>query len=134
MWRKYFMKWSGQVFGRVLPSVARQHYARHYKRKVLSAWQEEWWVERKEWKLGIRAECHNRFVGVVYHTFHSHEATPKVGLEGWTLPQCAWLHRCYIQCVVQISTVDHGVEGMDDIYMLPSGNEEKESSKPEVLS
>ena len=58
---KYFMKWTNRVFGRVLPSVARQHSTERCKRKVLMAWQEEWWVERKEWKLGIRAECHNRY-------------------------------------------------------------------------
>jgi protein SFI1 len=61
LWRKYFVKWSYRVFGRVLPSVARQHSAHLCKKKVLMAWQEEWWVERKEWKLGIRAECHNRY-------------------------------------------------------------------------
>ena len=58
--RKYFTKWSGRVFGRVLPSVARQRSAQHAKRKMFTAWQEVWWVEHKEWKLGIRAECHNR--------------------------------------------------------------------------
>ena len=52
------------MFGRVLPSVARQHFAQHCKRKVLGAWRDEWWVEHKEWKLGIRAECHNRYVHV----------------------------------------------------------------------
>lgn len=24
-------------------------------------WKEEWWSARKEWKLDIRAECHNRY-------------------------------------------------------------------------
>ena len=50
------------MFGRVLPSVARQHYVFHCKRKLLRAWKELWWVERREWKLNIRAECHNRSV------------------------------------------------------------------------
>jgi len=30
-------------------------------KKVFIAWKEEWWSARKEWKLNIRAECHNRY-------------------------------------------------------------------------
>lgn len=54
------MVWGHRVFGRVLPWVARRHHANTVKRKVVVAWQEQWWVEHREWKLAIRAECHNR--------------------------------------------------------------------------
>ena len=33
----------------------------YLKKKVFIAWKEEWWAARKEWKLDIRAECHNRY-------------------------------------------------------------------------
>ena len=59
--KKYFGVWCHKVFGRVLPPMARQHRAATLKRKVWVAWQDQWWVERYEWKLGIRAECHNRY-------------------------------------------------------------------------
>ena len=26
-------------------------------------WLQEWWEVRREWKLSIRADCHNRWVG-----------------------------------------------------------------------
>lgn len=30
-------------------------------KKAFVGWKEEWWIARKEWKLDIRADCHNRY-------------------------------------------------------------------------
>ena len=30
-------------------------------KKVFTAWKEDWWEARREWKLNIRAECHSRY-------------------------------------------------------------------------
>ena len=58
--RKYYWLWCRRVYGRVLPSAARLHRERSLKRRALGVWREQWWVARREWKLNIRAECHNR--------------------------------------------------------------------------
>ncbi len=60
MARKYFMLWAHRVYGRVLPSAARAHHRVVVRRRVFLVWREVWWVARREWKLNIRAECHNR--------------------------------------------------------------------------
>lgn len=60
--RKYYMIWCRRVFGRVVPSSARNHYQVKLKKKAFTVWHEQWWVARREWKLNIRAECHNRWV------------------------------------------------------------------------
>ncbi len=58
--RKYFMLWAHRVYGRALPSAARAHWRAVVVRRAFRAWQEAWWVARREWKLTIRAECHDR--------------------------------------------------------------------------
>ena len=58
--RKYLTIWGRRVFGRVLPSAARLHHETAVQRRVFSVWYEQWWVVRREWKLNIRADCHNR--------------------------------------------------------------------------
>ena len=44
--------------------MADQHHSLSLERKVFGAWREAWWCARWEWKLAIRADCHNRFVEV----------------------------------------------------------------------
>ncbi|XP_050397513.1 protein SFI1 homolog [Patella vulgata] len=60
--RKFLYRWMKNVFGRVLPSTALQHYKRIIIRKVFDAWYDDWWEVRQEWRLLIRAECHYRYV------------------------------------------------------------------------
>ena len=55
------MVWVRRSFGRVLPHVAGHHHTLSLERKVFTAWREVWWDSRREWKLVIRADCHNRF-------------------------------------------------------------------------
>ncbi|XP_078010558.1 protein SFI1 homolog isoform X2 [Phascolarctos cinereus] len=59
--RKFFLLWAQQTFGRVLPSRARHHYETRLLQRTFEAWREEWWVVRREWKLGVRADCHYRY-------------------------------------------------------------------------
>ena len=61
--RKYGVIWGRKVFGRVLPSAARRHHTHQLKRRSIGAWSQVWWSARREWKLNIRADCHNRQVG-----------------------------------------------------------------------
>eukprot|EP00079_Xenopus_tropicalis_P014286 XP_004910651.1 PREDICTED: protein SFI1 homolog isoform X3 [Xenopus tropicalis] len=60
--RKFLYLWVKKTFGRVLPSTARLHYSRRLLHFCFHRWQEEWWLLCMEWKLNIRAECHNRYV------------------------------------------------------------------------
>ncbi|XP_053308522.1 protein SFI1 homolog [Spea bombifrons] len=60
--RKFLLLWIRKTFGRVLPSTARLHHSSWLLRSCFDKWKEEWWVLRKEWRLGIRAECHHRYV------------------------------------------------------------------------
>ena len=64
--RKYYWLWCRRVYGRVPPSAARLHRERSLKKQSLAAWRELWWVARREWKLNIRAECHNRYTWIQY--------------------------------------------------------------------
>ena len=92
--RKYFVIWNKRVFGRVLFSLARQHWKVQCERRVFKAWQEQWWVECKEWKLGIRAECHNR--SVIY-------------LPDLTTCNAEWLgYVCFCVCVCVCVGTDSG--------------------------
>ncbi|XP_019864396.1 PREDICTED: protein SFI1 homolog isoform X2 [Amphimedon queenslandica] len=59
--RKYSQIWSKKTFGRVSPLVARQHYRTRLLRKIIMGWKEVWWEGHREWKLMIRAECHDRY-------------------------------------------------------------------------
>ena len=39
---------------------------------MFNVWKEVWWSGRREWKLVIRADCHNRYsltLGVAYTGF-----------------------------------------------------------------
>ena len=62
--RKYWLLWCRRVWGRILPSVARQYCVSCCIKRVLTAWHTLWWVECREWKLQIRADCHNRCIQV----------------------------------------------------------------------
>ncbi|CAI9733271.1 probable E3 ubiquitin-protein ligase HECTD2 [Octopus vulgaris] len=55
--RKYYRKWMVAVFGSVSPAVARAHWRRCILRKTFSVWYDIWWVQRKEWRMNIRAIC-----------------------------------------------------------------------------
>eukprot|EP00731_Ephydatia_muelleri_P020290 Em0013g17a len=59
--RKHLGIWMRRTFGRELPHVADQHHTLSLERRVFSAWREVWWCARWEWKLVIRADCHNRY-------------------------------------------------------------------------
>lgn len=58
---KYGKVWMRKVFGRVHPAAARTCHAHHLVRRVFRVWSAEWWTARREWKLNIRAECHDRW-------------------------------------------------------------------------
>ncbi|KAK7500812.1 hypothetical protein BaRGS_00008056 [Batillaria attramentaria] len=60
--RKYMFLWLHNVFGRVRPSKARQHYEAGLLHKAFSEWHMYWWELRQEWRLSVRAECHYRYV------------------------------------------------------------------------
>ncbi|XP_033126478.1 protein SFI1 homolog isoform X2 [Anneissia japonica] len=59
--RKFLWIWIQNSFGRTRPSIARNHYKKVLFRKVMTEWKDLWWTGRKEWKLMIRADCHNRY-------------------------------------------------------------------------
>ncbi|XP_070539749.1 protein SFI1 homolog [Ptychodera flava] len=59
--RKFFHIWMQNTYGRVKPSAIRKHYRQTLLRKTFQAWYNEWWSERKEWRLMVRAEYHDRF-------------------------------------------------------------------------
>ena len=58
--RKYCSVWGRRTFGSLLPSAARRHYCLQLKKRVFGVWNELWWKSHREWKLNIRADCHNR--------------------------------------------------------------------------
>ncbi|XP_067933142.1 protein SFI1 homolog [Watersipora subatra] len=59
--RKYLAIWKTNVFGRVLLSTARSHYRRRLLTRAFSALHEEWWTNKREWRLYVRATCHDRY-------------------------------------------------------------------------
>ncbi|XP_077991985.1 protein SFI1 homolog, partial [Glandiceps talaboti] len=59
--RKYWNIWVHNVFGKVRPSVIRKHYRRALLKRTFQSWYDVWWTERKEWRLMVRAEYHDRF-------------------------------------------------------------------------
>ncbi|KAM5194447.1 protein SFI1 homolog [Mantella aurantiaca] len=59
--RKFLYLWKRRTFGRVLPSAAKRHYSHGLLRSCFAQWKEEWWIACKEWRLGIRADCHYRY-------------------------------------------------------------------------
>ncbi|KAI0222190.1 hypothetical protein LSAT2_026561 [Lamellibrachia satsuma] len=59
--RKFLFCWIKNTFGRVLPSQACECHRRAVLRTVFTEWRDLWWVARKEWRLGVRAELHNRY-------------------------------------------------------------------------
>lgn len=59
--KKYGLLWIHKVFGRVSPSQARYYYIRRVIKNSFMIWYDDWWTSKKEWKLIIRADCHNRY-------------------------------------------------------------------------
>ncbi|XP_074657195.1 protein SFI1 homolog [Tubulanus polymorphus] len=59
--RKFLRIWTRNTFGRVLPSVAREHHNRFLLQGAFLDWYDLWWEQRVEWRLVIRAECHDRY-------------------------------------------------------------------------
>ncbi|XP_064652866.1 protein SFI1 homolog [Lineus longissimus] len=59
--RKYLHIWTRNAFGRVLPSVAKVHHEKAIVREAFAEWYDLWWTIRKEWRLLIRAQCHDRY-------------------------------------------------------------------------
>ncbi|XP_006816433.1 protein SFI1 homolog [Saccoglossus kowalevskii] len=59
--RKYFYIWMRNAYGRVRPSVVRNHYSRALLQKTFHGWYSVYWTERKEWRLMVRAEYHDRY-------------------------------------------------------------------------
>ncbi|XP_038070930.1 protein SFI1 homolog [Patiria miniata] len=59
--RKFLHIWIAAAFGRVRPSVVRQHYRKRLLSAALREWIDFWWTSRREWKLQIRADYHRRY-------------------------------------------------------------------------
>ncbi|KAK0043564.1 protein SFI1, partial [Biomphalaria pfeifferi] len=59
--RKFLLLWCHNVFGRVRLSVARNHYKKRLLQRAFTEWFNHWWTIVKEWRLGIRADCHYRY-------------------------------------------------------------------------
>ena len=59
--RKFLHLWIHNTFGRILPSQAKQFHYKKLLKWVFSEWTEQWWVARKEWRLLVRAELHDRY-------------------------------------------------------------------------
>ncbi|XP_065176007.1 protein SFI1 homolog [Sycon ciliatum] len=61
LWRKYGQRWLKRVFGRVSPAHARYFYRRQLLKRSIEHRKDVWWESRREWRLIVRAECHNRY-------------------------------------------------------------------------
>ncbi|KAI8789248.1 protein SFI1 [Biomphalaria glabrata] len=59
--RKFLLLWCHNVFGRVRLSVARNHYKKRLLQSAFTEWYNHWWTIVKEWRLGIRVDCHYRY-------------------------------------------------------------------------
>ncbi|XP_022086660.1 protein SFI1 homolog isoform X2 [Acanthaster planci] len=59
--RKFLHIWMAAAFGRIRPSVVRQHYRKRLLSIAFREWTDFWWTSRKEWKLQIRADYHRRY-------------------------------------------------------------------------
>lgn len=58
--RKFLQLWLLKAFGRVRLPTARAFRRRQLLRSVWRRWFQLYWDERKEWRLRLRAECHDR--------------------------------------------------------------------------
>lgn len=58
--RKFLALWRTKTFGRVTPSAALAFRRKQVLRAAFSRWFDLYWTERKEWRLRLRAECHDR--------------------------------------------------------------------------
>lgn len=56
-----FKAWRVQTFGLVSPAVAREHFQKKLLIKYIKIWHNSYKQNRKDWKLQIRAEYHDRF-------------------------------------------------------------------------
>ncbi|XP_057306421.1 protein SFI1 homolog [Hydractinia symbiolongicarpus] len=56
-----FKAWRVQTFGLVSPNVAREHFQKKLLIKYIKIWHNSYKQNRKDWKLQIRAEYHDRF-------------------------------------------------------------------------
>jgi protein SFI1 len=58
---KYGRKWLVKVYGRISPTRAREIYNGRLLHVILKRWDGVVWRDCHEWKLMIRAECHDRY-------------------------------------------------------------------------
>ncbi|KAH9524734.1 hypothetical protein Btru_027647 [Bulinus truncatus] len=59
--RKFLLLWCQKIFGRVRLSVALNHHKKILMHKAFIIWHNYWWSVVKEWRLGIRADCHYKY-------------------------------------------------------------------------
>ncbi|XP_072025224.1 uncharacterized protein [Amphiura filiformis] len=59
--RKFFKIWVAACFGKIGPDKIRAHYKKQLLRRAWREWHDMWWVNRREWRLQVRAQYHYRY-------------------------------------------------------------------------